>query len=261
MRQAELEPRILCRSSRQWCEHFQTNLQKQRVNWQLKAALDRNREPQLVRSLQAWQRGETSDGRHLLRAAQQYAVRIEDPKYVDAIRLFIREEQKHGENLGLYLDHIGAPRIKFDLGDWLFRRVRYFNSSIELWTITVIIVEMFAQFYYASIARAAKCPLLRDICKDILADEAPHIRFQAERLRIILAARGRTGRRCTVGLYRLLFRLVAVSIWIAHGVVFRRNGYSLGSYWQASRHRFAQILVEIGVVSPGSSTGMAHVAP
>ena len=94
-----------------------------------------------------------------------------------AVDLFIQEEQKHGENLGKYLDAIGEARVKSDFGDSLFRSVRYFNTSMELWTITVIIVESAAQVFYQSLHDATGCDLLKEICVDILKDEAHHIKF------------------------------------------------------------------------------------
>lgn len=236
-------------SSREWRNHFLESLKEQRVDWQLPSALNVNRDRKLVRSLQAWQRGETSDGSHLLRAAAKYAKRQNDPDYLEAIRLFIREEQKHGENLGKYLDTIGAPRLGFDLGDWLFRRVRYFNGSIEIWTITVIIVEMYAQFYYAALSKAANCPLLTDICKDILIDEAHHIRFQAERLGTIIQGRSYLAGRATRLFYRFIFGIVTPAVWIGHGLVFRQAGIDYRQYHRKASRRFARILKRLGSVS------------
>src|SRR5918912_155283 len=53
----------------------------------------------IARSLQAWQLGETSDGRHLRAAAARFAERVGDPDYLRAVELFIREEQRHGAML------------------------------------------------------------------------------------------------------------------------------------------------------------------
>ena len=105
----------------------------------------------ILPSLQAWQLGETSEGQHLITAAEKYAAVVDDAGYVEAVKLFIKEEQKHGNNLGKYLDSIGKPRIKKDWGDSLFRKVRYFNTNMELWTLAVITVESAAQIFYQGI--------------------------------------------------------------------------------------------------------------
>lgn len=229
------------RASFEWIEHFQTSLNQRRVDWSKQPRLHRIQHRRLIRSIQAWQLGETSDGRHLLCAAKGYATRVGDNDYLTAIQLFIREEQKHGEHLGKYLDRIGASRLRFDLGDWLFRRVRYFNSSIEAWTISVIVVESFAQLYYSALARAAHCPHLTDICIDILKDEVHHIRFQLERLQMLWV--GRPWGLCLLSLhsYRFLFYGVTIAIWIAHGHVFRRSGQGFISYCRKAMHKFSRI--------------------
>jgi len=188
-----------------WKEHFNHNLTKQRVDWSRKASITDAEKANVLYSLKAWQLGETSDGKHLLAAAERFARTIEDPEYVDAIRLFIKEEQKHGSNLGSYIDLIGEQRAQKDWGDTLFRKIRYFNKSMELWTITVIIVESAAQIFYAALRDATSCLLLQSICADILIDEAHHIKFQNERMYAIFERKSFYDKAISVGLYGLLF--------------------------------------------------------
>ncbi|MEM1442205.1 MAG: ferritin-like domain-containing protein [Verrucomicrobiota bacterium] len=246
-------------TSQDWTRHFRQNLENQRVDWQQTPRLDRTDDRKLVRSLQAWQKGETSDGSHLVRAAEKYARRTNDPDYLEAVALFVREEQKHGENLGKYLDRIDAPRLEFDFGDWLFRRVRYFNTSMELWTISVIIVEIFAQIYYASIAKASACPLLGSICKDILTDEAHHIRFQSERLRTIMGDRIGVARWLSINSYRTLLLVVTISIWIGHSCVFKQAGMGFRGFWKRANRRISRILTESGSSSPSTLSAVEQV--
>jgi hypothetical protein len=214
------------KTSQQWVAHFKQNLQQQRVNWNL----DPNITPQeckaIIRSLQAWQLGETSDGANLIKAATIYTNKINDTAYLDAVKLFIQEEQKHGKNLGKYLDAIGYPRLKKDWGDTLFRKVRYFNTNMELWTVTVIIVESFAQLFYHAVSNATKCDLLKQICGDILKDEAPHIKFQLERLCIINLNRNSLLTRIRLKLYELFAHVILITIWIAHARAFKAGGYT-----------------------------------
>ena len=173
------------KTSKRWIEHFNANSLQQRVDWTLQPIISQNEISKILSSLQAWQLGETSDGAHLLRAATLYANKIKDPDYIESVRLFIKEEQKHGNNLGRYLDAIGKPRIKHNWGDSLFRKIRYCNTSMEIWTLAVITVESAAQIFYQSLKNAASCILLKQICTDILIDEAYHIDFQTERMSII----------------------------------------------------------------------------
>ena len=70
------------RCSAEWCEHFRQNLAQQRIDWSLAAQLGPVEHPKLIRSVQAWQRGETSDGSHLLRATGKYVTRFGDLEHV-----------------------------------------------------------------------------------------------------------------------------------------------------------------------------------
>lgn len=225
-------------SSTFWEQHFRHNLTIQRVDWNQDPQLtDEQREATLY-SLKAWQLGETSDGRHLLAAARKYAARIGDPEYVDAVRLFIREEQKHGSNLGRYIDRIGEQRKTKDWGDTIFRKVRYFNRSMELWTIAVIIVESAAQVFYKALHDATGCPLLRSICDDILIDEAHHIKFQNERLWMIFRRKGIYNKAISLSLYSILFFGTIHAIWFGHRRALQAGGVDRAEFMRRMNYKF-----------------------
>ncbi len=70
----------------------------------------KGRQNKIADSLRAWQLGETSDGLHLLAASKNYAQAIQDFKYINVIQLFIKKEQRHGGDLGRFLDLAEIPR-------------------------------------------------------------------------------------------------------------------------------------------------------
>jgi len=191
----------------------------------------------IARSLQAWQLGETSDGRHLRAAAARFAEAIRDPNYAAAVDLFIREEQRHGEALGRFLDLAGAGRLRRDWGDLLFRAARYCLRDIEMWTTPVVMVETLALVYYNAVRRATGSPLLRAICRRILADEVPHLRFQCERLAALFRRRPRLGFLLTMLAHRLCFAAVVALVWAGHRRALRAGGYGWRRYWRASWDR------------------------
>ena len=86
----------------------------ERVDWTMNPVITKSETASILQSLQACQLGETSDGAHLINASTLYANKIQDLNYIDAVKLFIKEEQKHGNNLGKYLDTIEKLRIKKD---------------------------------------------------------------------------------------------------------------------------------------------------
>jgi hypothetical protein len=228
----------MIRTSLFWKNHFSANLQRQRVDWNVPPAITDYEKQKILYSLKAWQLGETSDGRHLLAAASSYAEKISDAEYVNAVRLFIKEEQKHGSNLGKYIDKIGEQRLKNDWGDSLFRKVRYFNRSMELWTITVIIVESAAQIFYAALRDATNCTLLKSICDDILIDEAHHIKFQNERMFIIFSGKSFYSKAISLLFYSTLFFLTIHAIWFAHKKAFVAGNISRKIFMQQMYYKF-----------------------
>ncbi|MCW3071422.1 MAG: hypothetical protein JWO44_1312 [Bacteroidetes bacterium] len=233
------------KTSEQWLAHYRQNLLVQRVDWSLKPEITAAESEQVLSSLQAWQLGETSDGKNLLAASIKYAKEIGDEYYPAAVELFIKEEQKHGNNLGRYLDAIGQPRIKKDWGDSLFRKIRYYNTSMELWTLAVITVESTAQIFYQSLKDATECKLLKQICTDILIDEAAHIDFQYERFYIIYRQKGRSSRALSYYFYKLFYFSTILVVWFAHRKVFKAGGNSFRRYWSKMNLKFKKTIARL----------------
>ena len=232
-------------TSQYWITHFKANALELRVNWELMPALTTEEINTITASLQAWQLGETSEGKHLIAAATKYADKIGDLAYIEAVKLFIKEEQKHGNNLGSYLDAIGVPRIKKDWGDSLFRKVRYYNTSMELWTLAVIVVESTAQIFYQALKDATNCTLLKQICTDILIDEAYHIIFQTERLAIIFDNKNGFSKWWRMVAYKYFFIATSSLVWFAHRRLFKAGGNTFATYSKKMDLKYAKTLKTI----------------
>lgn len=233
------------KNSNHWIRHFKANALEKRVNWDLKPNITPEEICTILPSLQAWQLGETSEGKHLIAASTKYAHSIGDLLYIDAVKLFIKEEQKHGNNLGLYLDRIGQPRVTKNWGDSLFRRVRYFNTNMEIWTLAVVVVESTAQIFYQSLKAATNCELLKQICNDILIDEACHITFQTERLAIIYEGKNNFSKACRRIVYKYFFYATATLVWVGHQKLFKAGGNSFDSYTRKMDHKYLKTLKKI----------------
>lgn len=192
----------------------------------------------LARSLPAWQLGETSEGNHLRKAACQYAERHDDPDFLQAVDFFIREEQRHGAALGDWLDRVGIPRRRRDLGDSLFRFCRHAIPNYAVWASVVVMVEAMAELYYREISRLSPCPRLREECRQILRDEVKHIQFQCEHL-AYTRRKFSKGLLADLWIFELLFyTVVCAAVWFAHGQVFRAAGTSLGRFAEAAWRKF-----------------------
>jgi hypothetical protein len=232
-------------TSKYWVAHFTENARHKRINWGIAPSITQDQIGVILKSLQAWQLGETSEGAHLLAASEKYAAKIGDPEYIDAVKLFIKEEQKHGYNLGRYIDKINRPRVSYNWGDALFRKVRYFNTNMELWTLAVIVVESTAQLFYQSLRAATGCRLLKDICRDILIDEAHHITFQTERLAIIFEGKSEFSRAWRKVAYRYFFYATAGLVWFAHRKLFKAGGLTFEMYVRKMRYKYAKTVKSI----------------
>jgi len=233
------------KTSKEWIEYFKLNAQQKRIEWNLKPEISEKEISCILHSLQAWQLGETSDGAHLISASSKYAQWINDCDYVNAVKLFIKEEQKHGNNLGKYLDAINKPRIQKNWGDTLFRRIRYFNTSMEIWTLAVITVESVAQVFYQSLKDATKCKLLRQICSDILIDEAYHIEFQTERMAIIFKNKAYVSKLISRNIYPIFFFATSFVVWLAHKKAFKAGGVDFKRYMKKMKYKYSKTIYRV----------------
>ncbi len=230
------------RSSAEWVTYFEQNAAELRpIPWESGACVTDAELSAIAASLCGWQLGETSDGSHLIAAARHYAAAIGDQEFLDAVRLFIVEEQRHGGNLGRFLDLAGVKRASADWGDTLFRAVRYAVPRMEVWATPVVMVETHAMVYYNALRRGTRSPVLRAICEQILYDEVAHIRFQCERLAILHRRRPRWLRKVTMGLHRVMFAGITVAVWVGHRRALRAGGYDFGRFRRAAwgKMRFA----------------------
>ncbi len=228
-------PLRVARTSAEWVAYFRANRERLlAIPWDAGAGVTPEELAKIVDSLRAWQLGETSEGTTLIRTAEKHAARIGDPDFVDVIRLFIAEEQRHGETLGLFLDAAGVPRATRDLGDSLFRVFRHFLTRMEVWATIVVIIEVHALLYYAAVRRATGSAILRRICEQLLRDEVPHIRFQCEQLALIHRRRGRVLRWLTAGAHRFLFTGITLAVWAGHRRALRAGGFTFRRFWRGA---------------------------
>ncbi|WP_199118972.1 ferritin-like domain-containing protein [Pedobacter sp. ASV28] len=232
-------------NSKYWVNYFSLNLKQKRINWEIKPELNPTERKSILRSLQAWQLGETSEGSNLIKAATKFSKKLHDEHYVEAIKLFIKEEQKHGNNLGNYLDLIGEERIKKNWGDSLFRKFRGLYTDMEFWTIAVITVESAAQIFYQCLKDATNCKLLKQICTDILIDEAPHISFQIERLHTIFNQKNKLMKYLTYKYYHAFYFATALVVWQAHQKLFKAGGVNFQKYWKKMSLKFEKTIEKL----------------
>jgi hypothetical protein len=218
-------------TSESWIAYFQANARSLLlIPWERGAELTDKERPLIARSVQIFQLGESSEGRHLYQRSREWAERNGDPNYPTAIRLFIAEEQRHAADLGRFLTLNGMALLERTFTDTVFRKLRRF-AQLDMSISVLVTAEIIAKVYYTALREATRSTILRTLCDQILRDEEQHVRFQCERLAILRRGRSRAENFLRVGMQRFLFFGTCAVVWIGHRRAFRAGGYGLARFW------------------------------
>lgn len=222
-----------------WRRHYEQNASNEAaIPWHDGAKLTAAERRVIAESVREFQLGESSEGRNLITAAKAYAERSGDHEYVSAIEGFIREEQRHARYLGRFLTAEGIPLGRHSWADSIFRLLRR-GAELEVTVSVLLTAEIIAQVYYQALYHATMSPVLRAICLRILADEAEHVRFQAERLAVIRNGMRAARIRTAYALQRLLFGSAVAVVWWKHSPVLKRGNMPWRIYWRSCWSAFA----------------------
>src|SRR5262245_33376323 len=199
-------------TSRDWCAFFKANaVAPDGIPWADARVLSDTERRAIASSIQEFQLGESSEGKHLRAAAHSYATRAGDPEYAIAIALFIGEEQRHAAYLARFLRQEGLPLRPSTWADTVFRLLRR-GASLEQTIAVLLTAELIAQVYYVALRDATASPTLRAICARVLRDEEAHVRFQTERLSMLRKGRRASAVRIAVAAQRALFASAMVVV-------------------------------------------------
>jgi len=228
-------------TSLEWRKYYEENAHSLlEIPWDIGHELTDEEQRAIASSVQDFQAGESSEGRHLFQYAKDYAERTGDHEYVEAIRLFIAEEQRHARDLAYFLQINGMPLVKTTFTDGVFRRLRQFLGGLEISIGVLVTAEIIAKVYYAALKDATNSVVLQTLCSQILRDEVKHVEFQVERLGILRARRNWLLLKGTVATQRFLFWGTCIVVWIFHNKVFRKSGYNFGDFWWANWIEFEE---------------------
>lgn len=128
-------------------------------------------------SLPTFQIGETGTGSHLIAAAEKVA----DDDYVEALRLFVKEEQEHARILALVCNALQIKMLDDHWTDAVFQNVRRaFGLRGEV--LTLLVAEFVSSRFYELMADGVGDTTLSTIFRTIHNDEARHLDFHAATL-------------------------------------------------------------------------------
>jgi hypothetical protein len=212
-----------------WRLYFQGNKNHfSHINWKEGAVLTDHEKKIVQLSLQKFQRGEHSEGKHFLK----FAASLNDSEYLEAVKLFIKEEQDHAAVLGKFMLLNSIPRLEKDWVDGTFRFLRKL-AGLE-GTVTVLLTaEIIAMVYYKALASAAGSLLLKELCRQILKDEIKHLEFQSYTLRVIYS-----NKPVVKVIFSRLLHVVLMAgtigvVWFDHRKVLKAGGYSFAGFFSA----------------------------
>jgi hypothetical protein len=196
-------------------------------------------------SMGTFQLGEQSEGRTLLRFAREFGARHAIPELGRVTELFIREEQHHAAQLREFMLAHGIALKRRNWTDSIFRHIRRL-AGFETAVTILVTAEMVGFVYYRALSRATQNAYLRTICRQMCADEAIHLRYEAQLLRTLRGARPRW-RSALAGLaHRTLLVLAACVVYREHRVVLEFAGHGFRSFVKDCRSLYRTVLADDG---------------
>lgn len=209
-----------------WRNYFEANQNHfTSFDWEINETIT-DQERDIIRSsIRQFQKGENSEGKNLIKYAKDFG----NPIYLETIKLFIKEEQRHALVLGKFMALNGIEKLKKHWVDDIFRKLRKLGS-LENSVLVLITAEIIATVYYKALYRATQSRTLKSLCSQILEDEEMHINFQSFTLRQFYQKRSSAGRRFVRGFHRLLMFGTTVLVWFHHIRVLKAGAYTLRTF-------------------------------
>lgn len=219
-------------SSEFWARYYsEKDASLHKIPWEADYSLSSSERLAVSCSIAEFQKGESSEGKHLISVARKHAAAMNDPIYLDATILFIKEEQRHARDLRKYMALRDIPVARSAWPDTVFRFIRRL-SGLEMSICVLVTAEIIAQSYYPALRQATNDPVLKRLCDQIIEDEEAHVAFQTERIASLRKSAFCVRRKLSELMQRFLFSGTLVVVWIQHGSVFIRAGFTFSSYWK-----------------------------
>ncbi len=190
-------------------------------------------------SIQEFQKGEGSDGRYLLEAAEKFADKQGMQEYKEAMQWFVKEENWHSAYLRKFMDFYHIKVKEKSLFDKIFRKLRK-SCGIKCEVTVLVTAEMIALTYYDALAKSTDSPALKSICGQMLHDEIPHIMFQSYTL-------SHFKNPLADKLIRImLMEITLLFVWAAFHDVYKAGGYDFRRYLKENLGYLRQSILVAG---------------
>ena len=216
-----------------WLTYFENNATQQNtIPWDTNDELTEQEHQRIKRSIAAFQLGEYSEGKGLLKAAQHYSKAHHINELVSITRCFVKEEQHHASILKRFMDKHNIPVIRKNWTDTIFRRLRR-DVGYELSISVLITAEIVALVYYKALRNCTKSTTLQLICEKIYRDELAHVQYESELLNAIRRHYNLVQRLLIQYAHQLLFLGTVTAVFFEHRPVLMHGGYPFLKFWKA----------------------------
>jgi len=226
-----------CTTSYDWVDYFYQNAPEPILPWGDGVRLSGAEKRAVIASIQQFQLGEGASGARMLECAQRFSRETGDLGLIAALKLFLREEQRHSKTLARFLQIENTPCLGKHWIHSVFRWLRGM-AGLELHLKVLVTAEVLARPYYAALRDATSSPLLRSICQRIFEEERAHLRFQA----FVLSRFQNRHRRLSQALIKtshaLLLASTATLVWAEHRAVFTSAGRTFRQFWEETWREF-----------------------
>lgn len=232
----------MTKSFQDWATHFADNdwSKATHLNWDSTPRLTKTELKMVAPSLKQFQLGENSEGRHLRGMAEAYSSARGVSHLGQATHFFIKEEQRHSQVLGRFLQREGLTLLERDPIDGAFRWLRKL-AGLELSVTVLSTAECLSVPYYSAVRDATQSELLKRICEGILRDEALHLCYQGHVLGLFSQGRGFWRESITRTLHRLLLLSAGCVVYAQHSQLFRGVEMPLATFLGRAFHSLGQI--------------------
>lgn len=209
-----------------WVEYFKyNNSHLLKLDFGNPGELTEEEKKLITPSIRAFQIGEGSEGKHLSRAVEKYAVRSGYTEYKEIMRWFIVEENRHSQTLKRYMELYGIEPVKGLWIDHVFRLLRKM-MGLECEIVVLVTAEMIALSYYTALSGATNSQLLKTICAQMLNDELKHVVLQSDTLHRISKNRNKALNASFRNIRRLLMQATVFVVWNKYKPIFIKGNYT-----------------------------------
>jgi hypothetical protein len=230
-------------SLKTWHDYFLRNrMNDGAINWDAKDELTDEERARIGKSIAAFQLGEYSEGKGLMKAATAFAHKHRCPDLISITKLFIGEEQRHALLLKRFMDRHRIAPLKKNWADAVFRRLRK-NVGFELSVTVLITAEIISLVYYAALRRGTGSALLKQLCDKILADEISHTEYELSLLNHLRQRRPASIRKLIVWLHQFLLVGTIAVVYLGHRRVLNCGGYNSSRFFAACWLEFSDRFV------------------